>query len=163
MGSFYTGVREFMLIVLVQARGGEDLLREATRSGGGGKGLYAEGMPSEHVLELAQPAGFLRVVFPERGLHPEDQVVAARRLVELSRTCTVYLATHSLMVIYAVNNSIMKDETLQVEAYCVTKTGRESIFADRWIDEGSLGSVADDLAMELNQIHCQKYNPTRAM
>ena len=144
-----------MLTVYVQRNGGPDLLRQALRADDAPH-LYVEGIPNDGVLRSAKEVGLgsLRVMLPEQGFHPEDQVWVAHRLAELALDFDVRVATHSLIVLYTFNNAILRLGTLAVEAYSVGRDGaKESIVdPDRWIDERVLGRVAHELMDDLNRL-----------
>jgi len=88
-------------------------------------------------------------------LHPEDQVKAVRKLVKenLQSEEEVVLIVNSLVVIYALNNELLRNNKLKVNAWEVLPTGkRNSAIKDRWIDESVLGHVSEKLSLELNKL-----------
>ncbi len=114
----------------------------------------------------------LYVEEPEIHLHPSAQQAVVEVLAFLVRQgFRVVLTTHSLTVLYTLNNLLLAgklgpkelvDEVplnvrlkaTDVAAYHVTEGGTvESLLgAEGVIDESALGAVADDLSMQMNRI-----------
>lgn len=89
------------------------------------------------------------------SLHPEDQVKLIKRIVKAKENCTI--VTHSLIVIYALNNELLRNNKLKVCACEVLPSGKiKSVIKDRWIDESVLGHVADKLHAEMNRLSAKR-------
>lgn len=89
------------------------------------------------------------------SLHPEDQVKLIKRIVKAKENCTI--VTHSLIVIYALNNELLRNKKLEIWAYEVLPCGKiKSVVKDRWIDESVLGHVADELHAEMNRLSAKR-------
>lgn len=150
------------LLVYVQEHGGKDLLRAK---------VIPFGVPAvDFVPEMhAHAHGFfqairmaarakrtLRLVFPETYLHPEDQVKVAAAILKAARVTRVIVGTHSLMMLYALNNGLIRDSKVEVKAFLVKPNGRKkSIMSGRFISEVELGAVASSLSDEFNRL-CKK-------
>lgn len=130
-----------MIFVLMQRHGGKDLLLDAYH---------------KLVEDIPELAGMSYVL---DGDHPEDQVKQVKKLCKLYmqvKDCVV--RTNSLTVVYALNNELMRNPKLLVNAYEVRPSGKMNMaIKDRWIDESILGHVADKLQTELNALSAKKY------
>ena len=93
--------------------------------------------------------------YPETRRHPASQVDFIKRLVKADHDS--YICTHSLTIIYALNNELIRNPKLEIKAYdvqpdgslvdCMTVTDGQP-----WVDEAPLGWVADELNVEMNQL-----------
>jgi hypothetical protein len=104
---------------------------------------------------------------PEIHLHPDaERLVVELLSVLVANGIRVVLTTHSLTVLYAVNNLLLRSKladsaaapTLspgQTQAYLCDHDGKVTPLLDRkhgFIDEQHLGGVADTLLAEMNSI-----------
>lgn len=132
-----------MITVLMQTQGGHNKVSDVL---------------SSMILDDANPLSdrpytLSSCLFPEAEKHPEDQVKLVKRWVKEQKDfpgINLVVATHSLIIIYALNNELLRNAWLQVEAYAINKNGAKTSAANnRWIDERVLGKVVDKLGMEM--------------
>jgi len=90
-------------------------------------------------------------LFPENNNHPEDQVKMVREWI--AAPYDTVIATNSLIIVYALNNSFLKNKNLEIKAFEVLSE-KEKINAmqDGWINETILGHVGDELTEEMNNV-----------
>lgn len=123
----------------------------------------------------AERPQFLHIEEPEAHLHPTAQVAMVHLLAYLvNKGFRVVITTHSLTILYAINNltaayQVLSDQTYPdmpdpkirldpdwIGAYLFGEKGIERILYStdeiRQIDEGRLGEVAGDLQTEFNRI-----------
>ena len=94
---------------------------------------------------------------PEHNAHPEDQIRFVERMVKSELKTPEVLTvvtTHSLTIVYAFNNALLREPTLNLIAYEVIDPSMDlvQISDNRWIDESVLGHVADELVAEMNKL-----------
>lgn len=150
-----------MLHVFMQEIGGVDRLREELNYGRKTQDFFWVGLVNSQIVDVIvkrSEKSTFRILFPERDLHPSDQRRVAESLVDWSKTSDVYIGTHSLIIIYTINNRLVQDPNLEVEAIGIKEDGtRESVISKkRWIDEGYLGCVGSKLQADLNRILSQR-------
>lgn len=101
---------------------------------------------------------------PEHNAHPEDQIRFVERMVKSELKTPEVLTvvtTHSLTIVYAFNNALLREPALNLIAYEVIDPSMDlvEVTKDRWIDESVLGHVADELHAEMNRLTVEKLNP----
>ncbi len=159
------------LTVLMQDRGVAEAGRFALRNAAAQQARDVDkvffGSLADAKHQSILPRSFA-LLFPEEGLHPEDQMLDAQELAGLVASGSrIIVATHSLWMVYAWNNAIYAGQ-LQgiVEAFVVefapTLPGgyklRPAIGdpTEGSIDERPLGWVGEQLGSDTNNILCRK-------
>lgn len=118
-------------------------------------GFYIEGPPSLDLIGFGPECrgNCLRVLFPERDLHPGAQAKVAKELARKAFASKVTIGTHSLTVLFALNNYLLGHPALPVEAFALDREGNlRPIVNDRFIDESVLGKPVDELGIEMNRL-----------
>lgn len=102
-------------------------------------------------------------MYPVDAAHPENQVKFVKRLVKDygKRRLNYVLITNSLTIVYALNNELLRNPKLKVMAYEVVEGKRVKCIKKRWIDEGVLGHVSDELNTEMNRLLAKKFAPKK--
>ncbi len=125
-------------------------------------------------LPVHERPRFIHIEEPETHLHPAAQVAVVKMLAFLiNQGFKIVVTTHSLEILYALNNLILADKQLadndsvnngfpspqerlaaeNVTAYLFANGGVQSIMSESGqIDEGILGTVLGDLEIEFNQL-----------
>ncbi len=174
-----------MLTILLTDRGG----READRALRNAAGFVATDRNVDRIyfgsLEEALQDGPLpqsfALIYPEQGLHPEDQALAAAKLGRLvAEGADVVVATHSLVMVYAWNNMLVEGTLTSrlpppmrgctVAAFVVTPAPEAQIrrytltpcLSEDFIDEAPLGRASDRLGGELNRLRSLATSSPRA-
>jgi hypothetical protein len=132
-----------MIYVLMQRHGEPDLLHD------GWYKMCKEGMVSDDFL----PACY-------DDLHPEDQVREVKQLIKYKDRQV--LMVNSLIVIYALNNELIRNPKLQIKAFEVLKSGRlkSAMSYDNgqpFINKAILGHIVEKLSMEYNRLCAKKF------
>lgn len=90
--------------------------------------------------------------FPENYTHPEDLVTNIKNIISLEKenpSLNRLIATHSLLVLFVLNNALLADTNLQIKAFEVLEDGswkdviKEMTVPTKhlWIDEQILGKI----------------------
>jgi hypothetical protein len=138
-----------VITVLMQRHGGKDLLDAALSHSTKYRQSYTDRFP------------YGCAYCPENGKHPEDQVKWVKRVVQDCRKqgWMRVIATHSLTIIYALNNALLRYPNLELVAYEILPNQRRKLASHKdketgqlWIDESLLGDVGCELSTEMNQL-----------
>lgn len=123
-----------MIYLFMQRHGGADLLTSAM------------GKLSKEIV-----ANYVHY-FPENHTHPEDLVTNIKNIISSEKenpSLNRLIATHSLLVLFVLNNAMLADTNLQVKAFEVLEEGswKDAIKQmtmptnHLWIDEQVLGKI----------------------
>lgn len=122
-------------------------------------------------MEPEERPTYIHVEEPEAHLHPKAQISMMKILAYLvKKNFRVVITTHSLDLLYILNNLTLADQKLQgksikgfpdsdiqlspaeIGAYLFTNHGVENIVKDGQIDDGRLGEILDDLQVQYNHL-----------